>query len=77
VSGLVTQSEQHPASSSPPETDASESHGGGDDHDHGRAGEEGLGRLTVLSLGGMIGFLGWTGARRWRAGRVGKSSKLV
>jgi len=38
---------------------------------------EGLGRISVLSIGGMIGFLSWTGARRWKAGRVGKSSKLV
>jgi len=38
---------------------------------------EGLGRMSVLSIGGMIGFLSWTGARRWKAGRVGKSSKLV
>jgi len=42
----------------------------------GRDGD-GLGRISVLSIGGMIGFLSWTGARRWKAGRVGKSSKLV
>jgi len=39
--------------------------------------EEGLGRLGVVSVGGVLGFVGWAGARRWRAGRVGKSSKLV
>jgi hypothetical protein len=31
----------------------------------------------VVSVGGLIGVVGWAGARRWRAGRVGKSSKLV
>ena len=31
----------------------------------------------MVSVGGLIGVVGWAGARRWRAGRVGKSSKLV
>ena len=39
--------------------------------------EEGVGKLGVVSVGGVLGFVGWAGARRWRAGRVGKSSKLV
>ena len=39
--------------------------------------EEGFGRVGVVSVGGVLGFVGWAGARRWRAGRVGKSSKLV
>jgi hypothetical protein len=39
--------------------------------------EDGLGRVGVVSVGGVLGFVGWAGARRWRAGRVGKSSKLV
>jgi hypothetical protein len=68
-----------PQSLSPPPTDSSdrteiekeiEEKSGSD-------GEEVLGRLSIWSIGGMIGFLGWTGIRRWRAGRIGKSSKLV
>jgi len=43
----------------------------------GQGDGDGLGRISVLSIGGMIGFLSWTGARRWKAGRVGKSSKFV
>jgi hypothetical protein len=36
-----------------------------------------LGNITLLTVGGMLGFLGWSGIRRWRAGRVQKGSKLV
>jgi len=39
--------------------------------------ENGLGRVGVISIGGLLGLVWWAGARRWRAGRVGKNSKLV
>jgi hypothetical protein len=36
-----------------------------------------LGRMTTMGLGGIMGFLMWSGVRRWRAGRRGgRGSKL-